>query len=114
MRIGDGSTEFFPHDIAVPKSDPKDNATRAAFQLAHALKQTESNLPYQVPGDKTMEAIKQLAEIFGELVRSEEKVQPTLTRVKSVPKIKNKKTKQYNPIFQKSRYNYHSWQRRCL
>ena len=55
MRIVYGLTELFPHDIAVPHYEPKENVTRVSFQLSHALKQTESTLKYQVPGDKKWE-----------------------------------------------------------
>ena len=95
-RIADGSTEFFPHDIAVPKTDPRDNATRAALQLAEALKIRNDALPYETPGDKQMEAINKLAEIFGQITSppvEHEKAQ--LPRVGS--SMKTKTTPQVEP-----------------
>ena len=76
-RIGDPSTEFFPHDIATPKSDPRDNATNAALKLAEALTTKIPNLPYEALGDEQLNAIKQLSDIFSGVT----KPNPTLPRV---------------------------------
>ena len=58
------SVEFFPHNCAVPISDPRTDATHAAHALAEALKGHQSNTPYQAPGDDQLKAIHQLSEIF--------------------------------------------------
>ena len=62
-RIGD-TVEFFPKQCAMPKLSSADLATKAAIELLNALKNPTPAAPFAPINAATMEAIKQVANIF--------------------------------------------------
>ena len=64
-RIGD-TVEFFPHHCRMPYKSSTENATAAARELIHALKNPAPAAPFANIGDKQMEALHKLSEIFAQ------------------------------------------------
>ena len=58
------TVEFFPHYGKMPYRSSTENATINARELTHALQNPTPTSPFSNIGDKQMEALHQLAELF--------------------------------------------------
>ena len=66
-RVAD-TVDFFPHYGKIPYRLSTENATIAACELTHALQNPTPSSPFSNIGDKQMEALHQLAELFQQAV----------------------------------------------
>ena len=58
------TVEFFPHNSKMPFRSSTENATIAATELIHALRNPALAAPYAHIGDAQVQALEKLAEIF--------------------------------------------------
>ena len=58
------TVEFLPHNCKMPFRSSAENATIAATELIHALRNPAPAAPYAHIGDVQLQALDQLAEIF--------------------------------------------------
>ena len=66
-RVAD-TVKFFPHYGKMPYQSSTENATISARELMHALQNTTPTSPFSNIGDKQMEALRQIAELFQQAV----------------------------------------------
>ena len=62
--IQPGTVEFFPHNSNMPFRSSTENATIAATEIIHVLRNTAPAAPYAHIGDVKVQALEQLAENF--------------------------------------------------
>ena len=65
-RIG-GTVEFSPHHCKMPFKSSTENATAAARELTHTLRYPAPAVPFTNIGDKKLEALQKLADIFDQI-----------------------------------------------
>eukprot|EP00957_Ditylum_brightwellii_P047435 3603313-Ditylum_brightwellii.AAC.1 len=75
-RISD-TVKLFPHTHPTPKTASKDAVTHAALDLIYALQNPARATPFSQVGQKQMDALRKLADIF-QTALPQEKLTPAL------------------------------------
>ena len=87
------TVKFFPHYGKIPYRSSTENSTIAARELTHALQNPSPASPFSNVGDKQMEALNQLAEIFQQAVTKNYNTPNSVAPLKMMPTGKDSQTR---------------------